>query len=98
VCAAGACVECVAESKRCSSDKQPQTCDSTSKWKDDVPCGGATPVCNSGTCSGIRLHGGIGTLGTYATPAGGVRLRWGGFELAARTCSGNVCVKGGIAP
>jgi hypothetical protein len=98
VCVKGKCAECVPGNLKCLDEKTPQTCDDTGTWKTETPCGGAEPICNGGTCGGVRLRGGIGTLGPYGAPAGTVRLRTGALELAPRLCADNVCVTGGIKP
>jgi hypothetical protein len=50
--------------------------------------------------AGFVVQGGLSTTGPAAglVVPGGLQLLEGGFELGATSCSGNICVTGGIGP
>lgn len=65
------------------------------RWTEGEVCGGSTPVCNGGACAGMRLLGGIHTLGGQPSSTSYV-LEAQSLGGAARTCNSDLCVTGEI--
>ena len=91
--------ECQDGALRCTGDQTREVCDA-GVWVVETNCGGNTPVCINGVCSGMRLEGGLVSVG--ASPAADIQLVNHGFEPVMRLCGqvddNTVCVQGGIRP
>jgi hypothetical protein len=86
-CVDGQCVSCTSASGPRCNDNVPEVCQS-GKWTKTSPCVGATPICNAGTCGGLRL---IGKLNRLPVATGSsVRLVNGQLSSPSRTCSSGV--------
>ncbi|MGC4069241.1 MAG: hypothetical protein QM784_32250 [Polyangiaceae bacterium] len=92
LCVDGRCVSCTSESSPRCNGNVPEFCQN-GNWLKGATCVGSTPVCNAGTCSGIRL---VGKLSLLPIAAGtGIRLVNGQLSSANRTCSNGtspICV------
>jgi|GEM_PF-5011030 len=91
---------CEADMRRCAGNV-PERCEDGA-WKQQDPCGGATPACTNGECAKLRLHGSIVTLTDSPAESGKVRLVEQGLEYTQPSCGmvqgKRVCLSGGIVP
>jgi hypothetical protein len=91
---------CEAGMRRCAGNVPEQCVDGA--WKQEDPCGGATPACSNGECAKLRLHGSIVTLTDTPTEPGKIRLVEQGLEYTQPSCGmvqgKRVCLSGGIVP
>jgi hypothetical protein len=65
-------------------------------WVEGETCSGSTPVCNGGTCAGLRLQGGFEAFGTRPSEGTTYVLKAQSLGLAPRVCNTDLCVTGGV--